>query len=81
MGPPSAFVRGVRVAFMVGELVMDAMGGNPEDRTAFEREGAADGEDVLQPFGDAIAAMGEQAMVAHADADVGGEDPRGRWRR
>ena len=39
--PPGAVVRGVRVAFVVGVLMMDAVGGYPEDGAALEREGAA----------------------------------------
>ena len=34
VGPPGAVVRGVRVAFLIGVLVVDAVGGDPEDRTA-----------------------------------------------
>ena len=37
MRPPSAFARGVRVAFLVAELVMHAMGGDPEDGPALKR--------------------------------------------
>ncbi len=75
VGPPSAIMRGVRVAFAVGKLVMNPVGGNPEDRSAFQGECAADGQEILQPLGRAVAAMGQQAMVAHADAHVDGEDP------
>ncbi len=38
VGPPGAVVRSVRVAFVVGVLMMDAVGGDPEDGSAFERE-------------------------------------------
>ena len=54
--------------------MMDAMGGDPEDGAAFEGHGAACGDEVLQPLGNAVAAMGEQAVVGHADADVDGEE-------
>ena len=74
VGPPGAVLRGVRVAFVVGVLMMDAVGGDPEDGSAFKRHGAAGGDEVLQPLGNAIAAMGEQAVVGHADADVDGEE-------
>ncbi len=72
--PPGAVVRGVRVAFVVGVLMMDAVGGDPEDGSAFEGEGAAGGDEVLQPLGRAVAAVREQAVVGHADADVDGEE-------
>ena len=72
--PPGAVAGSVRVAFVVGVLMMDAMGGDPEDGAAFEGHGAAGGDEVLQPAGNAVAAMGEQAVVGHADADVDGEE-------
>ena len=76
VGPPSALVRRVRVAFMVGKLVMDAMQGHPEDRAALERHGSADCHYVFQPFGNTVTPMREQAVVAHADADIRGEHPK-----
>ncbi len=74
VGPPGAVLRGVRVAFVVGVLVVDAVGGDPEDRSALKRHGAAGGDEVLEPLGGAVAAVGQQAVVAHADADVDGEE-------
>ena len=74
VGPPGAIVRGVWVAFVVGVLMVDAMGGYPEDGTALEREAAAHGDEVLDPLGGAVAAVGEQAVVGHADADVDREE-------
>ncbi len=62
--PPGAVLRGVGVAFLVGVLMMDAVGGDPEDRSAFEGERAAGGEEVLEPCGHAVAAVGEQAVIA-----------------
>jgi hypothetical protein len=70
VGPESSFAGRVRVAFFVGVLVMLAVGGDPEDGAAFESEGGADGEEVLHPFGSFVTAMGEEAMVAHADAEA-----------
>ena len=75
VGPESTFAGRVRVAFLVGVLVMLAMGGDPEDGAALESEGGADGEDVLHPSGGFVAAMGEEAMVAHADAEASGNPP------
>ena len=72
--PPGAVVRGVRIAFVVGVLMMDAVGGDPEDGSALKRHGAAGGDEVLDPLGGAVAAMREQAVVGHADADVDGEE-------
>ena len=54
--------------------MVDAMGGYPEDGTALEREAAAHGDEVLDPFGSAVTAMREQAMIGHANADVDREE-------
>ena len=54
--------------------MVDAMGGDPEDGSALKRHGAAGGDEVLDPLGGAEAAVGEQAMVGDADADVDGEE-------
>jgi hypothetical protein len=54
---------------------MLAVGGYPEDGAAFESEGGADGEEVLHPAGGFVAAMGEEAVVAHADAEASSEPP------
>ena len=39
--PPSALARRVRIAFLVAQLVMYAVRGNPEDRPALERQRGA----------------------------------------
>ena len=57
--PPSAVVRCVWIACLVGVLMMDAVGGNPEDGSAFESEAAAGGDEILEPPWRLIAAMGE----------------------
>ncbi len=74
VSPPGAVVRSVRVAFVVGVLMMDAMGGYPEDGSALEGERAAHGDEVLDPLGGLVAAVREQAMIGDADADVDGEE-------
>ena len=71
--PPAAFARGVRIAFLVAELVMDAMRRHPEDRSALKRQRGEDGHDVFEPLGNLVAAMREQAVIAHADAHVDGQ--------
>ena len=45
-----AFARRVRIAFLIGLLMMDAMRGHPEDRAALERQRAAEREEVLDPL-------------------------------
>ena len=48
--PAGAFARRVRIAFVVGVLMMDAVRGDPEDRSALERQRAAEGQEVLDPL-------------------------------
>ena len=48
VGPPGAIARRMRIAGLVGFLVMNAMRGHPENRPAFQGKGAADGEEVFQ---------------------------------
>ena len=54
--------------------MVDAVGGDPEDGPALKGEAAAHRDEVLDPPGGAVAAVCEQAMVGHADADVDGEE-------
>jgi len=72
--PPGAVVRGVGVAVVVGVLMMDAVGGYPEDGSALECEASAGRDEVFDPLGGLVTAVREQAVIAHADADVNGED-------
>jgi hypothetical protein len=64
----------VGVALLIAVLVVDAMSGYPEDGSAFKSERGAGGHDVLKPLGNLVAAMGEQAVITHADAQVDGYD-------
>jgi hypothetical protein len=74
VSPPGAILRSVWVAFVVGVLVMNTVCGYPEDRATFKREAAAHGDEVLDPLGNFVAAMGQQAVIGHADADVDREE-------
>src|SRR5260370_1243362 len=49
-------------------LVMDAMGGDPEDGTALQRQGTANRQEVFESSGEFVGSVGMQAMVSHADA-------------
>jgi hypothetical protein len=73
MRPPAAIVRRVRIARQVGLLMVDAMGGHPENRAAFEGQRAADRKQVLQGERHLVRAVGVQPMVAHADPQPRGE--------
>ena len=68
--PEAAVARGVRIARLVGQLMMNAMRGHPEDRTAFQRQRGADGQNIFQPLGALVAAMGQQTVITHADAQA-----------
>jgi len=52
--------------------MVQAVHRHPEDGTAFERQGAAQREEVLEQYGDPVRPVGVQAVVAHADAQAGG---------
>src|SRR5271169_5007159 len=60
--PEAPVTRRVWIPRLVGELMMNAVGGHPEDWTAFQRKRCAYGEEVLQPLQTFIAAMGEQTV-------------------
>jgi len=73
--PPLAVDGGVRIAGVIGEAMMNAVRGDPEDGAAFESERGENGQKIFDPLGSAIAAMGEQTMIADADAQAGGDPP------
>src|SRR5579863_3812301 len=75
VSPPFAFDWRMRIAFLIGVLMMNAMGGYPEDGTALKGEGCANGKQVFDPLRGLIAAMSEQAVIAHADAKAAGDPP------
>ncbi len=68
VSPPAAITGRVRIAGLIGFLVMDSMGRNPEDRSALERQRATNGKEILKSQRDLIRPMRVQPMVAHADA-------------
>lgn len=68
--PPGTIVRRVRIAFLVAVLMVNAVRGHPEDRSALKGHGAAGGHEDLKPAGNAIAAVRQQAVIRHADADI-----------
>ena len=79
--PPGAVHGRMRIAFLIGKLMVNAVRGHPENRAAFESERRENGQDIFQPFGNFVSAMREQAVIAHADAQAGGDPPEKRWRR
>src|ERR1700733_6106400 len=74
--PPLAVDGRMRVAFLIGILMMNAMRGHPEDWSAFKRQSCAGGEEILDPLRGPVAAMRQQAMVGHADAQASRNPPK-----
>ena len=68
MGPPGAVARGVRIARLIGFLVMDPVGGHPEDRAALQGQGSTDREKVLQQERHLVGPVRMQAMLSQADS-------------
>jgi len=76
VGPDAAFARRVRVAFFIRILVMFAVRGDPEDRSAFEGQGCAGGQEIFDPFWSFVAAMRKEPMVAHPDSQTSCNPPQ-----
>src|SRR5271155_1588012 len=68
--PPLAIARGVRITFLVRELVMLTMDRYPEQRAAFQSHHAAERKKVLKPLGSCVRAMGEQPVITHAESQA-----------
>ena len=70
VGPEPAVARRVRIAVVVGVLMVHAVRGDPEDRPALERQRAAEREEVLERLRRLVAAVRVQPVVAEADAEA-----------
>ncbi len=51
------------------------MDGDEEDWASLQRERAANGEDIFDPFWRLAASMGQEAVGSHADAEAAGDPP------
>jgi len=71
MRPPRTLAGRMRIAGLIGLLMMDTMGGHPEDGPAFQRQGAANGKEILKPDRHFVGPVRVQPMVSHADAQAG----------
>ena len=78
MRPPAAIVRSVRIAGAIGELVVNTMRRHPGDGSAFKRKGATQGKKIFQPLRRPISSMGQQTVIAHADANIDRKEPKHR---
>jgi len=65
----------MRISFLVGELMMNAVRRHPEDRPPFKRKRRAPGQKVLHPLRGFVSAMGEEPVIAHPDAQAAGDPP------
>ncbi len=63
----------MRIALLIGFLMVNTMHGDPEDRPAFERQRAANGEEILQPERAFVSPVRMQPVVSHADSEAGGD--------
>jgi hypothetical protein len=70
--PERTLTRGVRIAFLIRFLMVDTMRRHPEDRPAFERQGSADRQEILDGFRRFVTAVREQAVIRHPDAEHAG---------
>ena len=68
--PPAAIARGVRIAGLIRFLVMHAMRRHPENRSALQRQRAADRKEIFQPQRHLVRPVRVQPVVAHADAET-----------
>jgi hypothetical protein len=59
----------VRIAGVIGEAVVLAMGRDPFDHRSLDRRRAEDGEQRSQRAGGLEAAMGEEPVITHRDAE------------
>src|SRR5665213_694455 len=71
----------MRIAFFIGILMMLAVGGDPENRSAFQRQSGANGQKVFNPLGSFVAAMREQPVIAHSDSQASGNPPENYGRQ
>src|SRR5882724_6474103 len=60
----------MRITVLVRVLMMNAVRGYPENWSTFERQSRAYGQEILHPLGSFVAAMGEQPVIAHTDAQT-----------
>jgi len=55
------------IAVLIGLLVMDSMHGNPENRSALERQSATQRKEILESQWNFIRAVGVEPVISHAD--------------
>src|SRR5204862_2273724 len=66
---------------VIGKLIMNSVSGHPEDRSTFKRQSSARGQEIFNPFRRLVAAMGQQAVIAHADSEAARNPPEHERRK
>jgi hypothetical protein len=62
------------ISRLVCVLMMNPMGGHPNQWPTFQAQGGAYRQKIFQPSRHLVAPVCEQAMVAHADSHINGDD-------
>ena len=66
----------MRIALLIGKLMMNAVRRHPENRPAFQRQRCADGQKIFHPLRSLESAVREQAVIRHADAQAARHPPQ-----
>ena len=57
-------------------LMVNPVRRHPENRSAFERQGRAPGQEILHPLWRLVSTMGQQPVIAHADSQAARNPPQ-----
>ena len=66
----------MRIALLIGVLMMNPVGRHPEDRSALKRQRSAESQEIFHPLVSLVSAMCEQPVIAHPDAQTPAEPPQ-----
>src|SRR5689334_4330442 len=72
MRPPHAVAWRMRIAVVIGLLMVDAMRSDPGDGSTFEREATANRQKVFEETRCFVGPVSVQAMIAQTDPEAGG---------
>ena len=62
------------IARLVGELMVNPMGGDPNHWSTFQAQRSAYRQNIFQPLRNLVASVRKQAMITHADPGIDGDD-------
>src|SRR5690348_3180646 len=68
----------MRITWLVGILMMNAMRCHPKYRSALKCQGCAERKEVFHPFWSLVASVCEQPVIAHANSEASGNPPQKR---